>query len=456
MHDCPTITSCRSATDATDADKISRCNVAYIMSRFPELTQTFVLYEILAVEKLEATVAIFPLLRGGNTARHSDGASVLRKLFELSGSHGAKQLMHPEAAALVERAHYVPFLSWSVIAAQIYYLFRKPAAYFGALWTLIRGAWGSTNFLLGGLAFFPKSVYFARKMTEQEITHVHAHFANHPTTAALIIHRLTGIPFSFTAHGSDLHRDQHLLREKVAAAEFVVVISEYNRNVIEQHCGPSCRERLAIIHCGVDTEVFRPLDRRRDRSTNPILQILSVGTLHEVKGQQYLIEACGKLQQRGIDFQCQLIGDGPDRNMLTQQIQELGLGRRVSLLGQRTRMQIVEMMQEADVLVAPSVPSQSGRREGIPVVLMEAMACGTAVVASDLSGIPELVENERSGLLVPPRDVEGLVAALERLHRDPALCRQLGRGARTKVLEQFNQHKNAALLTERFSHSTGP
>jgi colanic acid/amylovoran biosynthesis glycosyltransferase len=156
------------------------------------------------------------------------------------------------------------------------------------------------------------------------------------------------------------------------------------------------------------------------------------------------------LAKRGVDFHCQFVGDGPDRNMLESLITELNLGQRVKLLGQRTRSQIVELMQEADVLVAPSVPSQSGRREGIPVVLMEAMACGTPVVASDLSGIPELVDNEQSGLLTPPRNSSALASALMRLHDDPQLCRQLSRGARRKVLEQFDQLKNAGLLTQRF------
>jgi colanic acid/amylovoran biosynthesis glycosyltransferase len=452
MHECSTITEPLVRTYAAD-EKQAPYKVAYVMSRFPELTQTFVLFEILAVEQHNVSVELYPLLRGGNTARHSDGASVFRKLLELFGARGAKQLMHPEAEPLVARAHYAPFLSWAIICAQVYYLCRRPKAYFGALWTILRGAWGSTNYLLGGLAAFPKSVYFARLMSMQGISHIHAHFANHPTTAALVVHRLTGIPYSFTAHGSDLHRDRRLLREKVAEAAFVVAISKYNREVIEQHCGPSCRDRLEIVHCGVDTEVFRPADRRPLRKSTTPLQIVSVGTLHEVKGQKYLIEACDHLMKDGIDFQCQFVGEGPDRPMLESLITQLELNSRVKLLGQRTRSQIVELIQNADVLVAPSVPSQSGRREGIPVVLMEAMACGTPVVASDLSGIPELVDNEQSGLLTPPRNSAALASALKRLKEDPLLCRQLGRGARHKVLEQFDQLKNAGLLTQRFSLS---
>ena len=141
--------------------------------------------------------------------------------------------MHSEALPLVERAHYVPFLSWAIVAAQFYFLLRKPLAYLGALWALTRGTWGSVNFFVGGLAIFPKTVYFARLMEADHITHVHAHFANHPAAAAFIIHRLTGIPYSFTAHGSDLHRRKKMLREKVADAAFVVPISRYNQLVAD-------------------------------------------------------------------------------------------------------------------------------------------------------------------------------------------------------------------------------
>jgi colanic acid/amylovoran biosynthesis glycosyltransferase len=453
MHECPAILEAPHVAAPTPGSG-EPARVAYIMSRFPELTQTFVLFEILAVEQQGAQVELYPLLRGGNTARHSDGASIWRKCLELFGHRGAKQLMHPEAAPLVARAHYAPFLSLPILAAQLYYLIRRPGAYFSTIATIIRGAWGSPNFLLGGLALLPKAAYFARLMSAAGIEHIHAHFANHPATAALIIHRLTGIPFSFTAHGSDLHRDRRLLREKVTEAAWVVAISRYNREVIEQHCGPASEGRVAIIHCGVDTDVFRPGAPRAERPSQ--LQILSVGTLHEVKGQKFLVEACARLRDRGVNFRCQFVGEGPDRPALTAQIRQLGLESCVELVGQRTRSQIVALMQQADVVVAPSVPSQSGRREGIPVVLMEAMACGAPVVASDLSGIPELVKHEHSGLLTPPAYVAALADALARLQQDPDLCRRLGRGARATVMEEFNQQRNAAILVQRFRNSRRP
>ncbi len=408
-----------------------RPKVAYLMSRFPKITETFVLYEVLAVEKLGVQVELYPLLRERTS------------------------VMHPEAAPLVRRAHFAPLLSWRIVLAHWCFLRRAPGAYLGALGTLLCGTWGSLRYFTGGLGMFPKVVYFARLMQAEGVTHVHAHFASHPAAAALVIHRLTGIPYSFTAHGSDLHRDRHMLREKVAEAAFVVTISDYNRELIVSESGEQHRHKVVVIHCGVDTSVFRPPpeDNGSQQDTRPPI-ILCIGTLHEVKGQAYLIEACRLLRQGGLDVACHLVGDGPDRAALAAQASDAGLADRVVLLGRRNRDQITALLKSADVVAAPSVPTAGGRREGIPVALMEAMAAGVPVVASDLSGIPELVEHDRTGLLVPPGDARALAAALRRMVAEPSLGRRLAGAAREKVLHHFDLFTNAAALTRRF-HAGG-
>jgi colanic acid/amylovoran biosynthesis glycosyltransferase len=402
-----------------------RPKVAYIMSRFPKLTETFILYEMLALEDQGVQVEIYPLLRERTT------------------------VMHPEAMAMVERAHFQPFVSWPIVRAQLRYLRRKPLAYLGALWSVLRSTIGSLNFFVGALGIFPKTVYFAELMEAEGVNHVHAHFANHPTVAAFIIHRLAGIPYSFTAHGSDLHVDRHMLREKVAEAAFVVPISGYNKELIIEECGEQFRANIVVIHCGVDTQVFQPVVR----ASAGLLTILCIGTLHEVKGQTYLIDACRLLNQRGIAFTCNFVGDGPDREMLAAQIAKAGLEEHVHLLGRRNREEIAGLLQAADVVVAPSVLTKEGKREGIPVVLMEAMGSGVPVIASGISGIPELVQHERSGLLTPPRDGQAIADALERLQRDPVLRARLGRAGREKVLSDFDLATNAAALAKRFRQS---
>jgi glycosyltransferase involved in cell wall biosynthesis len=169
-----------------------------------------------------------------------------------------------------------------------------------------------------------------------------------------------------------------------------------------------------------------------------------------VKGQRYLIDACRLLAQRGLDFECRLIGSGPDARALARRIRRAGLASRVQLLGSCTRDEVAAELARADVLAAPSVPTASGRREGIPVVLMEALASEVPVVASRLSGIPELVEDGVEGTLVAPRDAGALASALARLAGDVELRAQLGRAGRRKVLREFDQHANAAALVARF------
>lgn len=402
--------------------------VAYLVSRFPKLTETFVLYEVLAMRELGLEVELFPLRRERTT------------------------VLHAEAQQVVETARFTPLLfSWQLVWAHLYFVVTRPWTYATTLATVLRANLGSPRYLAGVIAYFPKAGLLAWQMQQLGIQHLHAHFASHPAAVAYIIHRLVGIPFSFTAHGSDLHRDRHMLREKVAAASSVVTISQYNRHIIEQECGDESTPKIRVIHCGVDTDkfVFRSTESAFAREAGPF-KIVCTGTLHEVKGQTYLIDACRELHNRQLDFECHLIGDGPDRQSLQRQADEPGLAERIIMHGRLPHDEVAKHLQSADVLVAPSVPTNSGRREGIPVVLMEAMSSGVPVIASDLSGIPELVIDDDTGLLTPPRDAASLSTALIRVYSDPALRERLARRARLKVEEEFDLSMNARQLAACF------
>ena len=398
--------------------------IAYVMSRWPKLTETFILYEVLAVEAHGQPVELFPLLR------HQEPVS------------------HPEALTLAERAHFQPFLSRAILASQLHALRHRPRAYLGALATLLRRTLGSANYFFGGLAIFPKVVHMARLMEAAGVTHVHCHFSNHPAAAGLVIARLTGIPFSFVAHGSDLHVDRHMLDVKVAEASFVVAISRDNLDEIVAEVGEAARDKVEVIHCGVDTERLRP---GTTSATDRPFTILCIGTLHEVKGQAVLVEACRILRERGVDVRCRIVGDGEDEAMLRGRIAAAGLDATVQLDGRLTRAQVIEALGAADLLVAPSVVASNGKREGIPVVLMEAMSCGLPVVASRLSGIPELVTDERDGLLVPPGDATALADAIGRLAADPALRARMGAAARERIVRDFDLATNAGTILERIA-----
>jgi colanic acid/amylovoran biosynthesis glycosyltransferase len=381
--------------------------VAYVMSRFPKLTETFVLYELLAVEDAGVPVEVYPLRR--------ERAPVT----------------HPEAAGVVARAHFLPFLSLSIIATQLHHLRHRRRAYLEAFTTVVRENWGSRKLFLPGLVVFPKAAHLARLMQAAGVTHVHCHFATHPALVGFVVTRLTGIPFSFTAHGSDLHVDRHMLAKKVESAAFVATISDHNRDVIVEECGGRWSEKVHVLRCGVSSTVFEPAPRQSERP----FTVVCVGTLHEVKGQTHLLEAVARLAAGGVDVRCRLVGSGPDRPRLTAQAQRLGISDRVEFSGALPRAAVAEALRHADALVTPSVPTRSGRREGIPVVILEAMSAGLPVVASRLSGIPELVEHDRTGLLVEPGDEEELAEALRRLHDDERLRRELGRAGRQRVVE---------------------
>ena len=400
--------------------------VAYIMSRFPRLSETFVLFEMIALEEAGASVELFPLIRE------------------------RAKVVHPEARDFVERMHYEVAAGPRVLLSNLWWLRTHPLRYLRTLGAVVTGTHRSMNFLFGGLAAFPKIAHYAREIERLDCDHVHCHFANHPALAGFVIRRLTGTPYSFTAHGSDLHVDRTMLAEKVDDAAFVVAISDYNRRLIVDACGPDvATDHVHVLHCGVDTDVFVPRDAPEPATSDErVLRLLHIGTLHEVKGQRYLLEACAELRRRDVPVSCVIVGDGSDRQMLENLSRELDLGGVVSMVGRRTRDEVARHVAEADVLVAPSVPTSGGKREGIPVVLMEAMAAGLPVVSSRLSGIPELVDDGVNGLLAEPSDWAGLADALERLARDPELRRQLGRAARATVVADFDLETNARALLQ--------
>jgi glycosyltransferase involved in cell wall biosynthesis len=272
-------------------------------------------------------------------------------------------------------------------------------------------------------------------------THVHAHFATYPSTCAWLLARRLKLPFSFTAHAHDIFLEDHLLDEKMRAAAPVVVISDFNRRFLQERVRAAGSADVRIIHCGVRLDQFPFVATGRDAR-----RIVAVGRLDHIKGFEYLVEACALLKKRNVDFRCDVIGTGPLEADLAERIRDKGLSGQVLLLGARKQEEVRAMLNAAGVFALPSVVTERGDRDGIPVALMEAMASGLPVVSTRVSGIPELIEHEVTGLLAPERDAAALAACLERVLQDPAYGAALARQARAHIEREFDVERETRKL----------
>ncbi len=403
--------------------------VAYLMSRFPKISETFVLYEIVELERMGFRIEIFPLIRE------------------------REAVVHAEAAPLVQRAYYSRPFEPKVLAAQAYWLRRDPKRYLATWAAVLGGNARSPKFLARAVVATAQAAYMAQRMLELDVEHIHAHFATHAALAAYVAHRLTGIPYSFTAHADDIYTDQAMLDAKIRRASFVATISAYNRRFLIGKYGQAAETKVLVNYCGVNTSVFEPRPALPQRE---LFVMTCVARLEEKKGHRYLIDACARLRDAGLKFRCRLIGDGELRPDLEAQIARLDLGQHVELLGRKPQNEVQALLADSDVMVLPSITTADRRQEGIPIALMEAMATALPVVSTRISGIPELIEHSRSGLMVPERNAEALANALRLLIQNPAIGRSLGLAGRATVLQTFDLHKNTAALGEYFQRVQNP
>ena len=407
--------------------------VAYILLYFPRLTETFVAEEIQAIRSLGIDVHIISLLGAGP---------------------GPTQ---PLTQQLLPYTWYAPdLLDPALWRAQYHFLRKSPRLYFSMLSNLLRQPFPRQPLALltKRLVIFLKSVAVAHYLEGSETQLLHAHFAWLSGGSAWISARLLGLPYTVTVHAFDIYSSKNdLLRLVSRQASQVVAISDYNRSQVAAMCNlPD--EALSLIHCGVNLADLR--GQTQDQLERPVgtpLRILSVGSLVSKKGHNYLIDACNLLKERGLEFNCTIIGGGPAESALHQQIEAFGLQDQVELLGARSHPEIINSYHQHDLFVLASVVSPSGDRDGIPVVLMEAGAMGLPLVSTRVSGIPELVRHGQTGLLVPPGDPNALAEAILSLAANPKMRTQLGNNARTLVEAEFSIESSADRLAVLFQHT---
>ncbi len=408
--------------------------IAYLLKTYPRLSETFILNEILGMENLGAQLHIFSLRRPDDESFHPAVKKVKARVTY--------------ALALGPRSR--PFDALMVIYRHVSLLLIHPRAYLETIWSYLRRP-GHQR-----LKELMQAGYLAGEMRASGCTHLHAHFANVPTTVAELIKGFTGIPFSFTAHAKDIYRsDAQDLDRKIAAADFVLTCTGFNLRHLRKIS--TSRTPIDCIYHGIDLTLFDGRRKCEDDEaascTAPL--ILSVGRFCEKKGFPYLIRACKLLKNAGADFRCQIIGYGPMQEELDSLIDDLELRCCVTLVGKMTQNQIAESYREADIFALPCLVTDDGDRDGIPNVLIEAMAQRIPVISTDVSGISELITPMENGLLVPEKDADALAFAIVRLLRDSGLRRRMGDNGRARVLRSFSLQTSASAVWNAFQLRLG-
>jgi glycosyltransferase involved in cell wall biosynthesis len=423
--------------------------IAYVLKSYPRMSETFIANEIHLLEKLGLKLRLFSILERRDPQRHAVVDAIRAPVEYL-----------PQVTSLSE----TPFLLW---------LSRNGPKFFGSHWRLLNARpinYAQTLFSALRLVFKHRRASWRRPETSfikeflqagaiaegvlaaGTIRHLHAHFCHSATTVAMFVSRLCDLPFSFTAHAKDIYVSSlnpgDLLQTKLRSATFAVTCVKAN----QEHLASLSIKKTPIynIYHGLDTRRFAPRDGAAEELATPLL--LSVGRLVEKKGFPVLIEACRLLKERCYKFRCQIIGaPGPCERQVVSLIHELGLEDIVALRPAVTQEELRDVYRRATLFVLPCQITDNNDRDGIPNVLVEAMASELPVVSTNISGIPELIDHDVNGMLAPQKDARALAEAIAKLLDAPVLRRELGVAGREKVCRLFDSESNILALHRLFS-----
>lgn len=402
-------------------------HLAYLVSRYPAFSHTFILNEVLRLKMLGFHIRVASINDPDRppSAFTSEEADEARLTYYIKAD-GPKGALLALGSALL----------------------RRPIATLKGLIFALR--LGGTDLVkVGfGLFYFIEALMVGRWMRRARIDHLHVHFATPASMVGLICKRIFPIGFSFMVHGPDEFYDApgYRLTEKIEGADFVLAIGTYARSQLMKLSPPSSWHKFDVCPLGVDPQRFQPVEPR-ERPQPP--EVICVGRLVPAKGQHILVQAIAKLRNGGTEVRLRLVGDGPDRPSLERQVAELGLADRVIFEGAVNLDQVQALYRNADIFALASFA------EGIPIVLMEAMAMEIPCVTTRITGIPELIRDGIDGILVAPSDDDELADAIARLARDPALRRRIGRAGRERVIDKYHLGRNTERLAETFRRRLG-
>lgn len=395
-------------------------NIAYLASEYPALSHTFIFREIQSLRKQGLKVHTCSIRKSENVQQMSD--------------------LEKEEAAQTYCIKKTPILE--ILGMHLWIFLLSPLGY----WRMIKKTFKiwrrNPSYLIRSIGYLAEAGILLYWMREKKIKHIHVHFANPASTVTLIACRYGGISFSLSVHGPDAFYNvrENFIKEKLQAALFIRSISHYCQGQLMRLIPHSFWERIHIVRCGVDPEQFR----RQSNPANAVPELLCVGRLVSAKGQHTLLQACRALADKNRPYHLTLVGDGEDRQSLEQLSQSLGIDQYITFTGAIGQDKVREYYKKADLFILPSFA------EGVPVVLMEAMAAGVGVVSTRINGIPELIEHNKEGCLVPSSDVESLVKELQQLLDAPERREQLAEQGRKKVETLYNLEKNTQQMGSLF------
>ncbi len=398
-------------------------SVAYLTGQYPKVSHTFIQREVAALRAQGMDIRTCSIRRADDKdINHDQTEELAATFFVLQATKSPLHLI----GALARRCVCHPRGLFG--ALQLAWRTRAPGAK-AALWQLF---------------YFLEAAVLARHLEEIGARHLHSHFVDGSCTVAMLASEMTGIPFSFTLHGPTELFEPAIWRldEKIARAAFSVFISHFARSQGMLFSDPEHWDRMHIVHCGIEPQLYGT-----QRPAEPGKNILFIGRLAAVKGATLLLDAFARVLKSHGDAHLTLVGDGPDRAALEAKVDRLSLRDKVTFTGYLGQDDVAGVLNDADLLVLPSFA------EGVPVVLMEAMASRIPVIASRVAGVQELVEDGVSGRVLPPGDIDTLVATLERLLSDPEARARMGQAGRAKVEAEFNIVREAEKLGGLFAVS---
>ncbi|MEQ9483724.1 glycosyltransferase [Coleofasciculus sp. F4-SAH-05] len=394
--------------------------VAYLVNQYPKVSHSFIRREILGVEVCGIPVARFAI-RSCESELVDEGDKLELEKTRIVLDIGIVGLLLGLLRVVITRP--IRFLSTLRLAIQV--------------------GWGSERGILRHLAYLAEACVLLRWFSEADIAHVHAHFGTNSTTVPMLCHVLGGPPYSFTVHGPEEFDKVGAisLAEKIKRAAFVVAVSSFGKSQLYRWCPSEQWSKIHIVHCGVDETFLR-------QSPIPVPEsphLVCIGRLSEQKGHLLLIEAAGLLAAEGLPFKIVLVGDGELRPEIENRITQLGLEDKVEITGWLSNDQVQKQILASRVVVLPSFA------EGLPVVIMEALALARPVISTYVAGIPELVEPGVCGWLVPAGSVTALTDAMRTALQLPVdKLEQMGKAGAERVAKQHDAAREAAKLAELF------